>query len=512
MLKYIKHHAVLVTAVILVVVAGSVIAGRASHKAPAASNTSNQKNVTLVNASDFRMGGSTVSVDGIIESLAQADLKSQFSAPIASVQVDIGDRVFAGQIIATLQNSDISAQLEQAKATLALAKGQYTTSGVSLESAKQGMIDKLISSYITVNQVINSSVDPLLYNNNGSGGRLYDHIADTTLTSKIDVLHSDISGSLQAWKNAVYSLSIASTANDITSVIAMTRKNLSTTDQLLGSVLTVLNDSARYATPDYVSFYSTWKSTISTAQTSISTASANITTAETALSTNQSTHATPAEAQVSVAEASVKNLEAQLAKTVIRSPIGGKVASLPLRVGELASVGQLIATVVGEGGLEIKANASEKDLPRIRSGAHVSIGARNATGSTTITGIVSNVSPSVDPITKKAQVEILINDPTKSGLIVGQNISASIQASNTQTSSIGPVVYRLPIQNVKIIPGNAYVYTVNTDSSKIEQHEVVLGEVSGDFVEVTAGLSDDMRIASPVYGLAEGEVVVPTNL
>jgi hypothetical protein len=67
-------------------------------------------------------------------------------------------------------------------------------------------------------------------------------------------------------------------------------------------------------------------------------------------------------------------------------------------------------------------------------------------------------------------------------------------------------VYTLPIQDVKIVPGDAYVFTVD-ENSKIKSNPVVLGQVKGDFIEVVGGLTDDMNIVSPVYELDPGQKV-----
>jgi RND family efflux transporter MFP subunit len=199
---------------------------------------------------------------------------------------------------------------------------------------------------------------------------------------------------------------------------------------------------------------------------------------------------------VSAAQAGVSNLEAQLAKTIIRSPISGKIAALPLRAGELASPGTLLATVVGDQTrLQVKASVSGDDLSRLKVGQNVLIEGA-------VKGTVSNVSPSIDPATKKAEVDIDIADSVHSGLVVGENVTALIAAGTTSVSSS----YTLPIQDVKIIPGSAFVYTVDADS-KIKSNPVMLGQIRGDFVEVTSGIDDSMNIVAPVYELDPGQKV-----
>jgi HlyD family secretion protein len=122
---YIKKHSVIAvlggTAVIVVM----IIAGRVASRGKMAVVTdSGAKSVVLVEAKNFRSDASVVSADGVVESVSQADLKSQISSPVFRTYVSIGDSVNIGEIIAELQNADIRAQLDQAKASLALAEGQ----------------------------------------------------------------------------------------------------------------------------------------------------------------------------------------------------------------------------------------------------------------------------------------------------------------------------------------------------------------------------------------------------
>lgn len=56
------------------------------------------------------------------------------------------------------------------------------------------------------------------------------------------------------------------------------------------------------------------------------------------------------------------------------------------------------------------------------------------------------------------------------------------------------------------MPGAAYVFTVD-DSSKIVKNPVILGKIQGDFVEITSGITSEMKIVSPVYELEEGNEV-----
>ncbi|MDQ5893256.1 MAG: HlyD family secretion protein [Patescibacteria group bacterium] len=502
-LTYLKSHAVLSGGIAIVAVAGMIIAGRVAQRGslPEA-NTSNIKKVTLISVENFRDDLSKVSADGIVESVSQVDLKSQMSAPLSVVNVSVGDTVYTGQTIAVLQNADIRAQLDQARAGLRLAEGQYAGSGISLESAQKSAFETLRSGYLAADEIINIQLGRFLFESTNGEPSLSSLIAidERELRESIRTHYIASRDSFITWKGAIDAVSAASDNSKIISAITFSQKQLQNIAVLLDEVSAALTtDSVK----DFSSTYSAisgWQQTVTAARGSVNASTKALTSAEAVLSGAQVTYESPAEAQISSARAVVKNLEAQLAKTVITSPITGKIAALPLRTGELAQPGQLIATVVGGGGLQVKAYASPEDLLKIKTGAKALI-------QNSVMATVASVAPSVNQTNKKIEVKITVNNPDASGLVIGQSVSVSIESTAQVQPTAKDNNYILPIQNVKIVPGAAYVFTIDTDS-KIVKNPVTLGKIQGDFVEITSGITSDMKIVSPVYELEEGNEVV----
>lgn len=502
-ITYIKRHSVITIALGLAVIIILVIAGRVAARkgdGQAVANT-NARQVSLVEAGAFRNGTSTVRTDGVVESVSQADLKSQVSAPVSGVYVSVGDTVYAGQVLVELQNADIRAGLESARASLSLAEGQYNTGSVSVYSVRKATIERIRESYTAADEVVRGQLDQFLFNTTTSEAPLSSYIADYALSDRIRTTRADFTNVLPEWKRTIDSLSVENSSDiAIRSALTLSKANLDMAGRLLDDVSIALNNALKNAAESTLTTLNTWKGIVSAGRASINGSGSALTSADASLLNALSSQGSPAEAQVSIAQAGVRNLEAQIAKTIIRSPISGKVASIPLRKGELASPGQLIATVVGGGGLEVKAYVSGEDLSRIQKGAKAFIRGN-------IPGVVDSVAPSVSQTNKKVEVRILVSNPDNSGLVVGQTVPVSISAQPNKSTSVATTAsYVLPIQNIKIIPGDAYVFTVD-ENSKVVKHSVMLGNVEGDFVEVKSGITDDMKIVSPVYELEEGQVV-----
>lgn len=201
------------------------------------------------------------------------------------------------------------------------------------------------------------------------------------------------------------------------------------------------------------------------------------------------------QAQVLSAQASLAAANAGLAKTVIRSPIGGTVAVLPSRVGELVSPGQLAASVVNTDGFQITAFINSSELSAVAVGGEVQI-------TETATGTVSRIAPSIDPQTKKVEVTIVVSNPDNSDLVAGQFVDVTI----SRASAIENPILRLPLQAIRVSNDMSYVYTLNEENMVLE-HEVITGRVIGTDIEVLAGLEDLDTVIRSVRGVEAGETV-----
>ncbi len=82
--------------------------------------------VELINVSEFQANSSRLSVTGLVESLEQVELKSQVSAKVRRININIGDQVLAGQTLVSFDNDDIYAQLLQAEAGLESAQARLS--------------------------------------------------------------------------------------------------------------------------------------------------------------------------------------------------------------------------------------------------------------------------------------------------------------------------------------------------------------------------------------------------
>ncbi|MDE2041083.1 MAG: HlyD family efflux transporter periplasmic adaptor subunit [Patescibacteria group bacterium] len=489
--SYVKSHVFVVSTAGVCLIIIAILAGRkASEKTPPP-NTSGIPTVITQNAAAFRSGSFAVAAQGNVESHMQADLKSQVSAPVSLIDVGIGDTVYPGQLILELQNTDIRAQLEAARAAVTTAASAYSTT-------RETAVNSVKSGYLAADTAVHGQVDPIILNAVGTTPQLYSFITDAALANKIRNERTDLTTTFMTWQAEVQSLNASSSDSEIHTAIQMSESDLDSVRALLDDISQAINQAATITTTSNLALLTAWQTTLSAGRTAVSGARTSLSALEPSFQPASGGGST-ARSGVIAAEANVQAAQAQLEKTLITSPITGKISALPLRQGELASPSTLLATVIGDTtNLEIKAFVSGDDLSRVKVGDPVEI-------SPTVSGTVSNVAPSVDPTTRKAEVDIDVNDSPHSGLVIGDNISVSIN-THLDGGTGQTVSYIVPIQDIKILPNEAYVLSVDRNS-QIQKNDVTLGQIQGDFVQVVSGLNDSMNIVTPVYELDIGEKV-----
>src|SRR3984957_787213 len=82
-------------------------------------------------------GGSVLDASGYVVARRQATVASKITAKMVELDIEEGDHVKAGQIIAKLDDTNIRAALNQASAQLEYAKASLTETEVNLTNARR---------------------------------------------------------------------------------------------------------------------------------------------------------------------------------------------------------------------------------------------------------------------------------------------------------------------------------------------------------------------------------------
>jgi HlyD family secretion protein len=190
-----------------------------------------------------------------------------------------------------------------------------------------------------------------------------------------------------------------------------------------------------------------------------------------------------AQAQMDAAKAHYEATAAQVSYAEVRSPVSGVVSDRPLNVGEMASSGSALISVV-----DISRVTARASVP-VQQAAAISVG-RPATISgpgTQLHGKVTVVSPTVDPNTTTVQVWVEAGNPGEH-LKLGSTVEISIDAGTIKDAIVVPATALLSSDE-----GGEKVMIAGPDSAAHER-PVKVGIRSGDDVQILDGVKEGEKV------------------
>lgn len=546
---------------IIVVIVGLLIIRVINSGVAATPETEVLANVSTLSLEDYKKEGATVSAIGEVEALSQVELKSQVAEQVANVAVKLGSRVGTGQILLTLENAELAAQLTQAQGSVLaeqarldeLKKGarpqELQIAQNNLASATQALQDALtafqnakIKSEVdktNLKQSAVNSVNSTLTTAEDAVYKLTDSMfsapeSNPTLTfqvdnfqAKVDVefMRELVGDRLQDFSQEIQHFSPQS--QHIEQVLASAKRH----GETIRSYLNRLSDAVNASVGLSSETLNLYRGNVNLARANINASITSLAQIEQSLASqevlsksaldsaqagvNSAQHAVQLreqelelrragataeqiaaqEARLLSARATLQGISARLAKTIIRSPIEGTVAEIPVRVGDLVNPGQKLVSVVNTGGLQITTFIPSEDIYLVERGASVRIEGES-------TGTVTQIAPSISAQTNKVEVVIALNQ-NLSNLIVGQFANLQIQASTRGLEEQGTV---LPLEVIKTTPQGSFVFTVEEDNT-LKAHQVTLGRTINTSIEVVGGLEGLTEIVVSTRGLEEGQQV-----
>jgi multidrug resistance efflux pump len=512
---------------LMIIIVSAIELPKINQAAINGDNGSDPTAVSLIKLNDYKKNSAITLDSGLVESINQADLRSQFSAPVESVNVALGDRVAKGQILVSLKNDDLAAQLDQAKAGLVSSQAslQIAENGarpqeleISETQVKQAALSleaALRDSYAKADDSVRNHVDKFFLNPSSSSPdfRIIINSEGTTIqygaigneqATLVEAKRVEMEKRLENWQKDLASMDgSADLSNHVKTAASNLEFLIDFLNDLspLANTLTASNGAEKQVLDGYKGELSAARSTAAGSLASLlgSETSWKLAVQSLDLMKAGSTEEqlTQAKAMVAQAAASVAALEAQVEKTVVRTPIAGTISYLDARLGEVVSGGQLVASVVNPGALQIKTYASIEDLPNISVNDRVEIGDGRAVG------YVYRISPAIDPSLKKAEAIVIVDkNSADSPIVVGQTVNLSIESKKSGSKT----VYLLPVQAVKT-NGASYVYAVSGENAVVSI-PVAAGNLVGEKIEIWGDLDPDRSIISSVMGIAPGNKVI----
>lgn len=198
------------------------------------------------------------------------------------------------------------------------------------------------------------------------------------------------------------------------------------------------------------------------------------------------------QASVGQIRATIQQIEAQIAQSIIRAPSDGIITKRNAEVGEISAMGQSMFTMARGGALEFRALVQEIDLPHVRAGQALTI-TPAASGLKPIKAFVRELSPVVDPKTRLGTVYIDVS--SKTGLKEGMYASALIESGSHLALAVPTKAVRADNTEkiVFVVDGNRVRRRpIKTGSASGDMVEVTSGLSAGEQIVIAgAGFLKD---------------------
>lgn len=320
-----------------------------------------------------------VEVSGFVEAAKSSDLSFEKSGTVQSVNVEVGDKVRQGQVLANLSGSDAYSSVQEAEAGVQSAKANLANvqSGATsyeidvkqqnldnakldLQNVENGLPDTYISINNTIRDIIYFKLSDFFTQSSGS---YY-----ITFSSCDDSLKTSIEQDRKTFDNVnVSDLDGAKVVIDDLNIFVNKINNLLTMSCVASdSSLSSKRSTVSSIKPQIQSMYSE----ISIDKTSLLSANNAVSRAEKDLSLIKSpvdnNKIAIAEASLNQAYARLSSARAQASKNVLYAPFAGVVTAVNIKKGEATSMSSIAISLISDSKYQIKSKVSESDIAKLK--------------------------------------------------------------------------------------------------------------------------------------------------
>ncbi len=468
----------------------------------------------------------TVSVTGNTTPVKSVSLGFENGGTIASASYDVGEHVYAGSVIASLNTSDLNAQLAQAQATVDAQKAtlaglqagaqpqDIAVSQAAVQKAQQdlanmyaGIADASNSAYASANDAVRTQLGTFFTQADSSEPQLTFQTSNPQAASTAQFSRSSITSMLAAWQTEVAGVSSSSSSQTLAKVAQDSVANLTQVQGLITAVSNALNSSVNLPSAQLASdkaAVTVATNEVNGAVSSINSITQNIASqnltvtqlqAQLALKQAGSTQSNldAQQAQVEAAQASVASVQAKLSNSEIIAPISGVITQQDAKIGQVASPGSPLVSIISDGNFEVDAEVPETDVGKLAVG-NITNMTFDAFPGETFTGKVFYIDPAETIESGVVDYKIKVSfdkvDPRmKSGLTANLDIQTKTDA------------------NALILP--QYAILVNDQGASVE----TLGPKNVVVTTpVTLGIQDENGNAEVLTGVTAGEQVLNIGL
>jgi len=217
------------------------------------------------------------------------------------------------------------------------------------------------------------------------------------------------------------------------------------------------------------------------------------------------------QAQVEQAQAALASAKSQLNDALVTAPISGIIGKRYYDAGDMANPSQPLVTIVQMDRVKIEFDATEVDLGRLSVGQPASISVK-AYPDQIFTGKVDKISPVLDPTTRMAEVEVIVDNHDRK-LRPGMYAQVEVTTGTLRNVMVVPRYATIENTTMESVNGedevvkNYFVFVV--DSNKAVQKKLDVSYVNHKSLAVQSGIKvGDQLVTEGQNNLRDGMPVM----
>jgi HlyD family secretion protein len=344
---------------------------------------------------------SEVSVTGTVKPTQSLDLGFVQGGRIAGISVKVGDKISSGQILANLDNGDLSAQLAEAQAniqvqqakldqlvrgsrpeSLKITESQLEKAKIDLVSDYMGVVNILNDAYAKNEDAVKNQVSSFFVDDNADLPRLSFSLSDPQKNVDSGWQRILVGKELANWSLEIQSLTTNSASSTLEQAMTNAQTHIDAVRVLLNDLSDALQDSiglSPTALDSYKTNLNTARANVNAVATNIANQQQTIASQKALIQNSQDQYdlllagsdpgdISAAQAQLAQTQASAQYAQAQYNKTVLRAPFSGTVTRVVPSVGDIVTANDPVVSIVGSGKYQIEASIAESDISRVQIG------------------------------------------------------------------------------------------------------------------------------------------------
>jgi len=465
----------------------------------------------------------TVLATGTVTSQSNLNLSFKNTGNLAKLNVQVGDQVHQGQILAMLDEKDAAAAINQAKAQVLAAQASYnkllngassadidvakaavTAAQVALDNAKTASGNTVAQQKIAVSNALSAMLNAGLAAQPGP-------INNTSAAVTISGTYGGPQGS--------YTLTVVPTGSgnyfsvsgiEQVAPVPILRgvaqpigaDGLYVTFGTSGAIFP--NDTWTVSIPNtqaatYLAAANAYQAAlvaqtqaVSAAQGAVDTAQAQLANAQAQLELKQSA-ARPediqaAQAQVQQAQAQLQTANNTFQNNTIVAPIDGVITSVDAKIGEQVAPQKEVLILLDQNSLHVESNISESSIALIKPGQSIDMTLDAFGPDRHFAGQVLSIDPASTVVQGVINYRVVSSIPNDQEIKPGMTVNLTVQIADK------PNVLAVPNRLIKSQGDRKFVTIVR--NGKPADVDIQTGAVGDNFTEVTGGLNSGDKIVN----------------